>query len=297
MKFQINGVIPAILTPFTKGGKSVDYDRVKALAARLAGQGVHGLFVCGTTGEGPLMTLDERKLTLQAVVQEVGKRVTVVAHTGCFDTASTIELTRHARDIGAKAAGIVAPGFFGYDDAALLAHYRAIAAAVKDFPILLYNIPGCAKNELTPPVVLELARTVDNIVGIKDSSGSMPNLNRVLADKPADFTVINGVDEYAMQAQIAGAAGFVASTANVLPEVFLGIYNSVKKGDLKKAWETQKKLGRACAAFCYGRMVARYKEGLRLRGFDAGYVRSPQRELTKQEKSELAKALNAAGLI
>jgi len=297
MKFNVGGVFPAILTPFTKGGKAVDYDLAKALAARLAGQGVHGLFVCGTTGEGPLMTLEERKRTLEAVVQEVGKRVHVIAHTGCFDTASTIELTRHARDIGAKAAGIVAPGFFGYDDAALLAHYRMIASAVKGFPILLYNIPGCAKNELSPAVVLELARTVDNIVGMKDSSGSLPNLNRVLADKPNDFVVINGVDEYAMQAQVAGAAGFVASTANVVPEVFLSIYNSVKKGDLKKAWASQKVLGRACAAFCYGKMVARYKEGLRLRGFDAGYVRPPQRELTKQEKTALAKALEAAGLI
>lgn len=297
MKFQIGGVIPAILTPFTKGGKSVDYDRAKALASRLAKQGVHGLFVCGTTGEGPLMSLDERKRTLEAVVQEVGRKVKVIAHTGCLDTASTIELTRHARDAGAKAAGIVAPSFFGYDDAALLAHFRAIASAVKGFPILLYNLPGCAKNDLTPPLILELARSVDNIVGMKDSSGNLPALNRILAEKPGDFTVINGVDEYAMQAQIAGAAGFVASTANVIPEVFLSIFNSVNKGDLKKAWGAQKLLGRACAAFCYGKMVARYKEGLRLRGFDAGYVRSPQRELTKQEKTALAKALESAGLI
>ena len=294
---KIGGVFPALLTPFTKGGEKVDYDRGCGLAEFLAKQGVQGLFVCGTTGEGPLMTLAERKQMLEAVVDAVGKKVTVIAHTGCFDTASTIELTRHAQKAGAAAAGVVTPGFYTFDDECLYRHFMAVADSVKGFPVLLYNIPGCVKNVIKPPLVHRLAKDADNIVGMKDSGGSITAFNEVLMGVPKGFVAINGVDEYSMQALAAGGSGCVSSTANVVPELFLSIYNAMKKGDLAKAWESQKKLCRACATFHYGALVARYKEGVRLRGFDPGYVRAPQRELTKDERKELAKNMKAAGLL
>ena len=291
MKFELKGVIPAILTPFTKGGKQVDFDRAAALAERLADQGVQGIFPGGTTGEGMLMTLDERKQLLELLVKVVGKRIRVIAHTGCFDTASTIELTQHAAATGAYAAAIVAPGFYGYDDISLRLHYASIAKAVSKFPILLYHIPGCAKNALSPKLILELAKDFDNIVGMKDSGGSIQYLNRVLADLPSTFTLINGCDEYTFQALVAGAKGSVSSTANVVPELFLAIYKNVQEKKYDQAWALQKILNDACRSFQYGSKVAFYKEGLRLRGFDPGFVRSPQRELNTAEKKALAEAL------
>jgi len=296
-KAKIEGIFPALLTPFTKGGVKVDFERACGLADRLAKQGVHGLFVCGTTGEGPLMTLEERKQTLQEVVNAVGKKVKVIAHTGCFDTASTIELTRHAQKIGAAAAGVVTPGFYTFDDTCIYNHFKSVADSVKGFPVLLYNIPGCVKNVIKPALVHRLAHDVENIVGMKDSGGNISAFNEVLIGVPKDFIAINGVDEYSMQALVAGGAGCVSSTANVVPELFLSIFNNVRKGDLKKAWASQVKLCGACAAFHYGALVARYKEGVRLRGFDPGYVRPPQRELTKEEKKELAKTMKSAGLL
>lgn len=297
MPSRIEGVFPALLTPFTKGGAKVDYDRACGLAERLAKQGVHGLFVCGTTGEGPLMTLAERKTMVEEIVGAVGRKVKVIAHTGCFDTASTIELTRHAHETGAAAAGVVAPGFFTFDDTSLYNHFKAVADAVPDFRILLYNIPGCVKNVIKPSLAHRLARDCKNVVGMKDSGGNIAAFNETLMGVPKTFSMINGVDEYSMQALAAGGAGSVSSTANVVPELFLAIFNAMRKGDLKKAWENQQRLCRACAAFHYGAMVARYKEGVRLRGFDPGYVRPPQRELTKEERAELRKSLKAADLI
>lgn len=297
MKFALEGVIPALLTPFAKNGGPVDYEKACALAERLAGQGVHGIFPAGTTGEGVLMTVAERKRLIEELVCAVGKRIKVIAHTGAFDTGTTIELTCHAQEAGAYAAGIVTPGFFTFDDASLRAHFKAVAQAAQGFPILLYNIPGCAKNVLSPELVVSLAKEVDNIVGMKDSGGNMSTLNAVLADAPKDFRVINGVDEYSYNALLAGARGCVSSTANVVPEVFLAIFNNVKQGKLEKAWASQVRLGRLCGLFQYGRMVAYYKEGLRLRGFDPGYVRPPQRELTAAERKAFAKALEAEGLI
>jgi len=157
MPFIQGGVIPALLTPFTKGGKSVDFEKAAGLAGFLADKGVNGLFVAGTTGEGMLMTLDERKRLLETVIKAVGTRVDVIAHTGCMDTASTIELTCHAAQAGAKAAGVVAPWFFGYDNLALEMHYRAVAGAVKGFPIMFYNLPACARNALSAAFMVDLA--------------------------------------------------------------------------------------------------------------------------------------------
>jgi len=297
MRFKLEGVFPAMLTPFTKGGAKVDYDKAGALANRLAGLGVHGVFLAGTTGEGLLMTLAERKKLVEEVVAAAGKRLKVLAHTGCLDTAQTVELTKHARKAGAVAAGVVAPGFYGYDEAALARFYKTVAASVKGFPVMLYNLPSCAKNELTPKLVLDLAHGVDNIVGIKDSGGMLQKQDRMVIDMPAGFNVINGCDEFSFQALMGGANGSVSSTANVIPEVFLAIFNGVKKGQLGKARKAQDRLGHAAEMFHYGAMVAYYKEGLRLRGFDAGAVRPPQRELTAAEKKGLAKGMKALGYI
>lgn len=295
MKFRLEGLVPALLTPFGKNGE-VLYDRACALADRLAGQGVAGVFPCGTTGEGPLMTLPERKKLLEELVKAVGKKIKILVQIGTFDTASTVDLARHAAEVGAVAASVVAPGFYLYDDLALEAHYKKIANAVKSFPIFLYNIPGCARNALSPSFIIRMATEVDNVVGLKDSSGRIMDLTRIIDGAPAGFNVFNGVDEYTFQAWVTGANGSVTSTANVAPELFLNVIKNVQKGDYKKARAAQTKLDDACALFQYGKMVAYYKEGLRLRGFDAGYVRMPQRELTAQERKAFAKAFKAAGL-
>jgi len=243
------------------------------------------------------MTTNERKQLVEELVKAVGKRIKVIAHAGCLDTATTVELARPAAKVGAAAAGVIAPGFYSYDDASLVRHYKTVAAAVKGFPLFFYNLPSCAKNELSPDLILRLAHEVDNIVGLKDSAGAIHNLSVVLDGAPRGFTVFNGVDEYTYQAKLTGANGSVTSTGNAAPELFLNIYRALDRGDLKKARAGQAKLSRACRLFHYGKMVAYYKEGLRLRGFDAGYVRPPQRELTSAEKRAFAKGLEDAGLI
>jgi len=295
-KFKPKGIISAMVTPFTKGGAYVDLDKVAQVAERLVKEGAHGLFPCGTTGEGMLLGVEERKEVLNEVIATVGKKTDVIAHTGTFELASTIELTAHAAAQGARAAAIVTPGYYGYDDIALTLYFRSLAAAVAPFPIMLYNIPGCARNALTPELVLELAQ-VENIIGIKDSSGDMKYLTRLLAEAPKDFAVVNGADEFGFQAFVAGAAGAVSGTSNVVLDYYLGIYDNVKAGNLKKAWQYQVTLEKACRIFQYGRMSAIFKEGMRLRGLDAGAVRPPQRELTAAEKKSLAKAMIDAGII
>lgn len=297
MKIKIQGIISAIITPFTKNGEYVDFEKVGMLADRLVKGGVHGLFPCGTTGEGMLMSPEERKETLEEILHTVGKRALVIAQTGAMDTATTIELTRHAQECGAHGAAIVAPGYYTFDDLALEQYYVSIAKAVKDFPIMLYNIPGCAKNALNAELVLRLAEKMENIVGIKDSSGNMALLTQMLGGAPAGFHVVNGADDYGYQAFLAGSSGAVSGTSNVNHEIYLSVYNNVTKGNLKKAWQDQIRLEKLCRILEYGKNIAVFKEGLRLRGVDAGYVRPPQRDLTAAEKKKLAKELEAIGAI
>lgn len=297
MRFKLSGILPAILTPFTRGGAKVDYVKACIFANVLADRGADGLFVCGSTGEGLLMTLGERKQLAGELVDAVGKRMKIVVQTGCLDTPSTIELTRHAQEIGAHAAAVYAPGVYTYDDRALAGHFEGVAKAVPKMPLLLYNIPQYMGNALSADLIARLARKVDSIVGMKDSSGDMMHLSRVIASVPKGFTTINGADEMSYQAYLTGASGSVAMTANVAPELFRTIFDSVKAGKLPKALRAQQKLAGITKVLGYGQMIAICKEAVRLQGYDMGHVRPPQRELTSGEKRELAKTLEAAGII
>ncbi len=297
MRFSADGIISAMVTPFTANGEFVDFDKIGPLVQWLLDKGVAGLFPCGTTGEGPLLYPDERKEVLEEVVATAGKRALVIGHTGAMDLPTTIELTRHAQECGAKAAAVVAPYYYRYDEKALYQYYTEAAKAVPDFPVLLYNLPGCTQNPLPADLILRLAEKVDNIVGIKDSSGNMGSLTRLLGGAPKGFNVINGSDEYGFQFFRAGGMAVVSGTSNVCPELYVSIHKNLRQGNEKKAWKDQVTLERACRVFEYGAKVSVFKEGMRLRGFDPGAVRPPQRELSAAEKRKLASGLEELGLL
>lgn len=294
---RIGGVIPAMTTPFTRNGETVDTGAAVALAQALVDRGVDGLFPCGTTGEGLLLSLDERRDLLEAVCRAVGERVSVIAHTGCLDTRGAILLTRHARDIGAAAAAVIAPPCYRYDDDALFAHFRAVADAVPGFPVLLYNLPEFAGNPLSADFVLRLARELENIVGIKDSGGSLARVARLAAEAPRGFIVINGVDDHTCAARMAGAHGSVASMANLVPEWFRAIYDGLAQHDHERALAAQRRLSQITAVIPDSAFIGGLKAALRMRGLEAGCVRPPQREATDQERRDIEQGLRSLGLI
>ena len=297
MQTRLTGILPAMLTPFTRGGAKVDYEKACAFASTLADRGVAGLFVCGSTGEGLLMTLDERKRLAEEVIGAVGRRIKVVIQTGCLDTPSTIELTRHARDAGAHAVAVYTPAFYKYDDRALFGHFQRVAKTAPEIPLLLYNIPQYTGNGLSPTLIQELAERVDSVVGMKDSSGDMVHLSQIIASAPKGFTMLNGADELSYQAYLTGAVGTVAMTANVVPEIFQSIFDGVKAGKLSSALKAQRRLAEVMAALGRGQLLSVYKEAIRLQGYDVGHVRPPQRELSPAERKDLAKIMVEAGLI
>lgn len=297
MRLKLEGILPAILTPFKRGGTEIDFDKAAAWAEELANRGVDGIFACGSSGEGLLMTVEERKQLACVYMDAVGSRLKVVMQTGCLDTPQTIELTRHAHEIGVHAVSAYAPPFYRYDDEALYRHFKLVGDATPDIPLLLYNIPRYAGNSLSPKLVFRIAAEVKSVSGMKDSSGDMGHVSRIIAGAPKNFVVINGADEFTYQAVVTGAAGAVSLTANVVPELFLSIRSDALAGSHKKALANQHKLNGIIDALGEGAMISAYKEALRLMGHDTGFVRPPQRELSAAEKKTLANRLKSAGLI
>jgi len=288
---KFGGVIPALLTLFTREGAEVNLEATGELADWLIKKGVNGLFIAGSTGEGPLMSLQERKDLAEFMVQLVGGRIPLIVHTGCASAADTIELTKHAREIGADAAGVVTPYYYHCDQRALQQYHSKIAQTTPDFPMLLYNIPALTNNELAPKLVDSLVRRHANIVGIKDSSGSLELLGEYLRIPGDDFAVICGMDYLVLEALQLGAHGNVSSTANVVPHFFVKIQENFRKGNVRAAKRWQDKIVELGKLLWTSNYIPAMKEVLRLLGLPAGDSRSPQRALTKGERRAIERGL------
>lgn len=287
---ELKGIIVAMLTPYGEGG-DVNLAALREYVDFLIERGVNGLFPSGTNGEGPALTLAERKQVIEAVVDRAAGRVPVIAHTGAITTAESIELTRHAQACGADAAAVVSPFYFPHDEAALEAHFTAVAEAVPDFPIYLYNIPGNAKNDLKPGFVARLRKRCGNIAGIKDSSKDLTRLEDYIATLGAGFTTIVGTDTLILPALVMGSAGVVSAVANVFPEPCVALYQAWQEGDLARARELQYQINRIRSVLKAGPYITPYRAALTLRGLPFGKVRHPFRELNAGEEAALKEGL------
>ncbi len=292
----IRGVVCPIVTPFDQEGH-IDYGNVRQVVDFLLDRGIGCLMVGGTTGEGPLLDVTERKALCEVVVEHVAGRVPVIAHTGCISTKDTVDLTRHAESAGATAASVVAPYFFTLDDDSLFDHYISVASATPDFPIFLYAFPGNAKNDISPALLKRLLSAAPNIVGIKSSNLDLIRFQQYVETGGEGFLTFCGVDGLMFPALMLGAKGQVSGNSNVFPEVFRGLYDAFVAGDLERARSMQQLVNRIRAVFKDGITSAYFKAGLKLRGISAGYVRPPMRELKPEELSEVEQGLHALDLL
>lgn len=292
----IKGLICPMVTPFAGDG-SIDRPAVRALAGFLITHGVNAVMVGGTTGEGMLLTLEERQILLETVVDAVAGRCPVIAHTGSISTAETVSLTRHAAAHGATAAAIVTPYFFGLDDDALLAHYGAAASAAPDLPMFAYTIPGNARNDISPDLLQRMRKACPNLVGMKCSNPNMLLMQQYMDIGGDDFTFIGGVDGLMLPVLLLGGKGQVSGNSNAFPEVFRALYDAFTAGDMAKARAQQRLINHIRDLLKDGRYPAYYKAVLTLRGVPGGRVRQPMRELTKDELKQLERASAELGLI
>lgn len=287
---RLKGVVVATITPYDER-YNVNYSSLRRLCSFLAGKGVDGLFVCGTTGEFPLLTMDERKKIAEIVLDEIGGKVQVVIHVGTAQMAATLELAKHAAEIGVDGIGAVTPYYYKYDEKALFGYYSEIAEAVEGMPVYLYSIPSLARNSIRPSMVEDLLKRHANIVGIKDSSGSMKNILGYLAVERSGFSVIIGCDHLFLHALMHGCAGGVTGSGGVFPEVYVRLYDRFSARDYEGALVYQKSATAISKLMADGSHLDLIKKALRLRGIDVGSVRPPLRALSGEEELTYLKAV------
>ena len=228
----LRGCGTALVTPFTATG-AVDEARFRALLERQIAGGVRLLVPCGTTGEGA--TLDAREheglITLAVEVAGRGRRARVIAGVGSNATAVTIERARAARGAGADAILVVAPYYNKPTQAGLVAHFRAVAEAVEDLPVVLYNVPGRTASNITAATTLTLARERANIVGTKEASGDLSQIMAILRDRPANFCVLSGDDAMTLPLMALGADGVVSVASNEVPDAMARLTDLALRDD------------------------------------------------------------------
>jgi len=295
--FKPEGIFPALVTPFTDDGKNLDEERLRILVNHCIEQGVHGVVPCGTTGEFVNLSTEEKKRVIKTVIDEVNGRVPVIAGTGASGTRETVEMTKYAKDAGATAALIVTPFYLKPADRGIYEHYNTIATEV-DLPIILYNIPQCTGLPLPWQMVEDLAQ-VPNIVAVKDSSGQLSFILAVLEKVRDKINVLCGHDEVVIAALAAGCSGAILASANVIPDVWVQIYNHIKNGELQKARELQYKVQKI-ARIIAGSGAVGTKAALNMMKIKVGPVRMPLSvggELTYESREELRLDLEKIGKI
>jgi 4-hydroxy-tetrahydrodipicolinate synthase len=292
---EIHGLVCPLVTPFDEAGQ-VDHGAVRDLVEFLLGHGVQVLFPGGSTGEGALLALEERKALAETVLDQTAGRAPVIVHTGALRTDETIALTRHARDAGASAASLITPYFFTFTDDVIFDHYLAVARAAGDFALFVYAFPGNAKNDVTPALLARLRAAAPNIVGVKSSNPLLLRLQEYIAVGGEDFIPLCGVDGLMLAGLSIGSRGQVSGNANVWPELFRQLYDAFCAGDLAAARACQAQIDRLRAIMQDGLHPAAFKAGLALRGVNGGRVRGPMRELTPSEQAALAAGLRELGL-
>jgi len=233
----LRGCGTALVTPFTATG-AVDEKRFRALVERQIAAGVRLLVPCGTTGEAATMTAAEHERLIALTVETARGRAKVLAGAGSNATAATIDRARAARAAGADALLLVAPYYNKPSQAGLAAHFRAVAHALGDRPVVLYNVPGRTASNIAATTTLALAREVENIVGVKEASGDLAQIMAILRDRPAGFRVLSGDDAVTLPLIALGADGIVSVVSNETPDLMANLTESALRGE----WETAREL-------------------------------------------------------
>ena len=232
----MRGCATALVTPFKSDG-AIAEERMRALVDRQIKGGVRLLVPCGTTGESATMTEEEDARVIRLTIEVAQGRAKVIAGAGSNSTAAAIEYSQRARDLGADAVLQVAPWYNKPTQEGLYAHFHAIAEAVPDMPIMLYNVPGRTSSNLAAQTTLRLARDCENIVAIKEASGNLSQIMEILRERPPNFSVFSGDDAVTLPLVALGAEGIVSVASNEIPDLMSRMTELALDGKWKEARE------------------------------------------------------------
>jgi len=293
MAKEIKGIVVPVVTPFN-GDETLNERGLRTIVDYLVDNGVHGLFPCGSQSEFWALTTDEKKRVTDVVLEQNAGRAFVMPSTGAITTRESVELTQYAERAGADAVSVITPFFIRPTADELIAHYLRIAGSVS-IPVLAYNNPDRTAVPISPAVAAAVARQAPNFVGIKDSSGDLTNTMAYMSACPPGFRTFMGRDTLIYAGLAYGCVGAVAATANVAPELVVGIYSAYQAGDLGLALQRQRQLEPLRRAFTLGSFPVVVKDAMELLGLPAGPCRAPIQSLQGKAREELIGILEGMG--
>jgi 4-hydroxy-tetrahydrodipicolinate synthase len=287
---MFEGVLPAIITPFKRNtAMGLDIQGLERNIEFLMSCGIHGIVPCGSTGESATLTFEEHEKVVEITVDKVKGRIPVIAGTGSNNTAEAVRLTKAAKDIGADGVLVISPYYNKPNRSGLIKHYTKLADL--DIPVIMYNVPGRTGQNLEPDLVAELAQH-PNIVAIKEASGNISQISRIIEDTQDDeFVVISGDDNITLPIMALGGAGVISVAANVDPRRMVALYEAMKQGDHQKALVLHFALSPLLRSMFIDTNPIPVKKAVELLGMAGGPVRLPLDELDAKKTEQLKKVL------
>jgi len=292
VKPQLEGIFTPHITPFTRDG-DIDEKALRTCVKFWVESGISGLIPCGSNGEAPYLSREERKEVIEIVIDEANGKMPVIPGTGSMSTRETVLFTQDARDLGADAALVVTPFYFKLSNRELYEHYRAVIEAV-DLPILVYNVPKFTGFSLEPVVISQLASEYDNVIGVKESSGNINQIAEIIRLVGKKISVLAGTADVILPTLTLGGKGAVVAVANVAPKVCVNLYKAFREGNEEEAKRLQLQVSHLNEVLVkkYNQLSA-IKEALNMLGWPVGYPRRPALPLDEEAKEDIKKVLGS----
>ena len=283
---KFKGVFPAIYACYDDEG-NISESRTKQFSQYLVLKGIKGLYVGGSSGECIYQNLEERKLTLKYVAEQVGSQVTLIAHVGAPSTRDSILLAGYAEELGYDALSAIPPIYFVLPEDSIY-HYWTDIMESTHLPFIIYNIPQTTGYQLSINLLKRMLQH-EKVIGVKNSSMPVMDIERYKAAAHEDFIVFNGPDEQFVAGRVIGADSGIGGTYAVMPELFLKANDFIIKGDVVKAKQIQTDINNIIIALCSlnGSMYSAIKEVLRLNGINIGSVRKPLQPIVGEDLNKI----------
>ena len=286
---KYKGVIPAFYACYDKDG-NISPEAVQALTKYFVEKGVKGVYVNGSSGECIYQSVEDRKIVLENVMKAAEGKLTVIAHVACNNTKDSQELAKHAESLGVDAIAAIPPIYFHLPEYAIAQYWNDISAAAPNTDFVIYNIPQLAGVALTMNLFAEMRKN-PRVIGVKNSSMPVQDIQMFKDVKGDDSVVFNGPDEQFISGRLIGADGGIGGTYAVMPELFLAADEALKAGNIARAKEIQYKIDRIIYAMCscHGNLYAVMKEILKMNGLNIGGVRKPLASIIPEDMPQIEK--------
>lgn len=281
-------VSTAMVTPFDKNGH-IDFAKTTQLVNYLIDNGTDSIVVAGTTGESPTLSKEEKLALFQHVVTVVDKRVPVIAGTGSYNTYESIELTKKAEHVGVDAVMLVGPYYNKPNQEGLYQHFKAIADSTK-LPVMVYNIPGRSAVNIQPETIIRLS-AVPNIVAVKEASGDLNAMTKIIAGTDEDFALYSGDDALTLPVLAIGGVGVISVSSHIIGNQMQELVQAFLTGQREKAAKLHQQLLPLMQGLFAAPNPVPVKTALQIKGLDVGSVRLPLVPLTEQERTALVKLI------